>query len=88
MRGIELFGSLSQMLPVMDFVDENGLVKQLIKTLGLPAKIIKSDQQVQQLREQRQEQQMQQAQMQQQLMESQMAKNAAPLAKVVSEQPE
>jgi len=88
MRGIELFGSMSQMLPVMDFIDENGLVKQLIKTLGLPAKVIKSDQQVQQIREQRQAQQMQQAQLQQQLMETQMAKNAAPLAKVVSEQPE
>ena len=88
MRGVEIFGSMSQMLPVMDFIDENGLIKQLIRTLGLPAKVIKSDQQVQQIREERAAQQAQAQQMQQQMMESQMAKNAAPMAKVINEQPE
>ena len=29
MRGLELFGSLAQTMPVMDYIDENGLVKQL-----------------------------------------------------------
>ena len=83
MRGLELFGSLSQSMPVMDYIDENGLVKQLIQTLGLPARMIKSDKQVEAIRMERQEAQQMQMQMQQQMAESQMAKNAAPLAKEV-----
>ena len=82
-RGLELFGSLSQTMPVMDYLDENGLVKQLVQTLGLPARMIKSDKQVQAIRMERQEAQQQQMQMQQQMAESEMAKNAAPLAKEV-----
>ena len=83
MRGLELFGSLAQTMPVMDYIDENGLVKQLVQTLGLPARMIKSDKEVQTIRMERQEAQQQQMQMQQQLAESEMAKNAAPLAKEV-----
>ena len=83
MRGLELFGSLAQTMPVMDYIDENGLVKQLVQTLGLPARMIKSDKEVEGIRMERQEAQQQQMQMQQQMAESQMAKNAAPLAKEV-----
>ena len=83
MRGLELFGSLAQTMPVMDYIDENGLVKQLVQTLGLPARMIKSDKEVQGIRMERQEAQQQQMQMQQQMAESEMAKNAAPLAKEV-----
>jgi len=84
-RGLELFGSLAQTMPVMDYIDENGLIKQVIEILGLPAKMIKSDSQVQQIREERAAEQQQQMEMQQQMAESQMAKNAAPLAKVVQD---
>jgi len=83
MRGLELFASISQMAPVQDYIDENGLVKQIVKTLGLPAKMIRSDKEVQALREQRQAAQQQQAELQTQMAESEMAKNAAPLAKEV-----
>ena len=85
MRGLEIFGSLGQTMPVMDYIDENGFIKQIIDILGLPAKMIKSDAQVQQIREERAMEQQQQMEMQQQMAESQMAKNAAPLAKVVSD---
>jgi len=83
MRGLELFGSLAQTMPVMDYIDENGLVKQLVQTLGLPARMIKSDKEVQGIRMERQQAQQQQMLMQQQMAESEMAKNAAPLAKEV-----
>ena len=81
MRGLELFGSIGQLAPVQDYLDENGLVKEIIKILGLPAKIIKSDSQVAELREQRAAAQAQQAQMMQAMQESQIAKNAAPMVK-------
>ena len=85
MRGLELFGSLGQTMPVMDYIDENGFIKHIIDILGLPAKMIKSDAQVQEIREQRAAEQQQAMEMQQQMAESQMAKNAAPLAKVVQD---
>jgi len=91
MRGLELFGSISQALPVMDYIDDSGLVKKIIQVLGLPAKIIKSDQEVQAIRQERQAQQQQQLEMQQAVQESQVAKNAAPAAKVLmdgAEQPQ
>ena len=58
-------------------------IKQIVQTLALPARMIKSDKEVQAIRMERQEAQQQQMQMQQQLAESEMAKNAAPLAKEV-----
>jgi len=85
MRGLELFGSMAQTMPVMDYIDENGFIKQIIDILGLPASMIKSDGQVQQIREERAAEQQQAMEMQQQMAESQMAKNAAPLAKVVQD---
>ena len=91
MRGLEIFGSISQALPVMDYIHEAGLVKNIVKVLGLPAKVIKSDQEVQQIRQERQAQQQQQMEIQQALQESQVAKNAAPAAKVLmdgAEQPQ
>ena len=85
MRGLELFGSMAQAMPVMDYIDENGFIKQVIDILGLPAKMIKSDAQVQEIRQQRAAQEQQQMEMQQQMAETEMAKNAAPLAKVVQD---
>ena len=85
MRGLEIFGSLAQTMPVMDYIDENGLVKNIIDILGLPAKVIKSDAEVEQIRANRAEQEAQQMEMQQQMAETQMAKNAAPMAKVVQD---
>lgn len=84
MRGLELFGSIGQMAPVQDYLDENGLVKEIIKILGLPAKIIKSDSQVAQLRQERAAAQAQQQQMMQAMQESQVAKNAAPMVNAIN----
>jgi hypothetical protein len=84
MRGLELFGSISNIAPVTDYIDENGLVKQIINILGLPAKMIKSDKQVEEVRAVRQEQQAAQAQMQMEMMQSEQAKNAAPLVQAIN----
>jgi len=85
MRGLEIFGSMAQTLPVMDYIDDNGLVKQIIDILGIPASVIKSDQEVQQIREERAAEQQAAMEQQQQLAETQMAKDAAPLAKVIQD---
>ena len=85
MRGMEIFGTISQVSPVMDYLDSNGLVKELIKILGLPARMIKSDSEVEEMRAERQEQQAQQMQMQQAMQEAQVAKDVAPAVKAINE---
>ena len=88
MRGLEIFGSLSQTLPVMDYVDDNGMVKQIIEILGLPAKVIKSDQEVEQIRAERAQAEAAAMQQQQEMAQAQMAKDAAPMAKVIQDGPQ
>ena len=83
-RGLELFGSIGQIAPVQDYIDENGLVKKIIQVLGLPARMIKSDKQVQEIRAERQAQQAAQAQMQQEMMQTEQAKNVAPLVQAIN----
>ena len=85
MRGLEIFSSISQVVPVTDWLDEAGLVKQIIKTLGLPAKMIKSDAEVEDLKAQRQQQQAEQAQMMQVMQEAKVAKDAAPMVQTLNE---
>ena len=85
MRGMEIFGSISQIAPVMDYIDDKGLVKQIIKVLGLPAKMIKSDEEVEQLKAERQQQQAQQAEMMQAMQEAKVAKDAAPMVKTLND---
>jgi hypothetical protein len=81
MRGLEMFAQIAPLAPVQDYIDENGLVKQIISLLGLPAKMIKSDKEVMMMREERAAAQAQQAEMMQSMQESQIAKNAAPMVK-------
>ena len=78
-RGLELFGQIGQVAPVQDYIDENGLIKQIISLLGLPAKMIKSDNQVAELRQQRAAAQAEQQQMMQAMQEAKVAKDAAPM---------
>ena len=59
------------------------MVKEIIKILGLPAKIIKSDSQVNELREQRAAAQAQQQEMMQAMQQAQVAKDAAPMVKAL-----
>ena len=85
MRGLEIFGSLSQTMPVMDYIDDNGMVKQIIDILGIPATVIKSDAEVEQLRAERAEAEQAAMEQQQLLAETQAAKQAAPMAKVIQD---
>ena len=84
MRGVEIFGSLSQFAPVLDYLDSDGLVKYVQKTLGLPARIIRSDVEVAQVRQQRQRQEAAVQQQQEQMQQAEAAQKVAPLVKATS----
>ena len=85
MRGLEIFGSISQIAPIQDWLDEKGLVQQIVKTLGLPAKMIRSDAEVEEIKAARQEQQAQQGEMMQAMQEAKVAKDAAPMVQTLNE---
>jgi len=86
-KALEVFGSISQVIPIQDWLDEPGLVKHLQSTLGLPAKLMKSESEVEEIRAEKAAQAQQQMEQQQMLQETEMARNAAPLAKVINDGP-
>ena len=83
MRGIEIFGAMSQFAPVLDYLDADGLAKYVQNTLGLPAKVMRSDGQVRQIRKQRAEAEAAAMQQQQQMEEAKALGQAAPMVKAV-----
>jgi len=84
-RGLEIFGQIGAVAPVTDYIDPRGLVKEIIKILGIPAKIIRSDAEVQQITEEKQAAQQQQMEMMNAVQESQVAKNVAPAVQAINE---
>ena len=83
MRGIEIFGSLQNVAPVFDYLDIDGLVDHVKDVLGLPAKVMRSRGEVQQIQQEKQAQQMEQAQMQQAQQVAESAGKIAPALKAV-----
>lgn len=81
LRGFEVMMQVAEIAPVMDYLDTDRLVQYLVEVTGIPARVIRSDDEVKKIRRQQAQAQAQQAQMQQQMMESEQAKNIAPLLK-------
>ena len=86
MRLFESLAPLSQVNPgVFDYVDMDGLAKHIIRVLGVPATVIKSDEQVAQERAQRQDQEAQAAEQQQIANQAQAMGDAAPMIKAIQQ---
>jgi hypothetical protein len=83
LRGFEVMMQVAEIAPVMDYLDADKLVQYLVEVTGIPARVIRSDDEVARIRRQAQQAQAQQAQQQQAMMESEQAKNVAPLIKAV-----
>jgi hypothetical protein len=83
MRAIEIFGSLSKISPVFDHIDIDELVIYLADIVGVPAKVLNSQAQVNAIRQKKQQEMMQQQQMQQMQQIAQAGGAVAPLAKAL-----
>ena len=83
MRAIEIFGSLSKISPVFDHIDIDELVIYLADIVGVPAKVLNSQAQVNAIRQKKQQEMMQQQQMQQIQQVAQAGGAVAPLAKAL-----
>ena len=86
MRGIEIFGTMQNVAPVFDYIDIDGLVGHIQEVLGLPAKIMRSKAEVQQIKQQKQQAEMEQMQLQQAQQVAETAGKIAPALKVANEQ--
>ncbi|MGA0840920.1 MAG: portal protein, partial [Pseudomonadales bacterium] len=83
MRGMELMLQGSQFAPVTDYLDAAGRGRYIAETTGIPATVLRSDEQVADLRRQAAEAQAQQAQMQQAMQMAEAGGQIAPLVKAV-----
>ena len=84
MRALEVIAQVGQFAPVMDYIDNNGLVDHLLDTLSVPAKVRKSDAEVQMAIQQREQQLAEQQEMQQTMQMAQAAGQAAPALREVA----
>jgi len=84
LRGFEVLLQMQQIAPVMDYLDDDKLVQYLVETTGIPARVIRSDTEVSDLRRRRAEAEAQQAQQQQEMMLAEQAQKAAPMAEAIS----
>lgn len=85
MRGLEIMLQLAEVAPVMDYLDENGLVKYLIDVAGIPARVIRSDDEVADIRKQQAEQAQLMADQQQQAQSAETMQKSAPMIKALAE---
>jgi Zn-dependent peptidase ImmA (M78 family) len=72
---------MAQMSPVMDFIDTDKMVKHLADILGVPSKVVRSANEVMQIRKQRAEAQQAQAQAQQDMQTAEAGGKVAPLVR-------
>jgi hypothetical protein len=85
-RAVEILGSLANVAPVFDYVNFDNLVKHVADIVGMPQKLLKSQGEVQEIRNEQAQQQQEQMQMQQAQQVAKMAGDAAPLAKALPEE--
>jgi hypothetical protein len=84
LRGFEVMMQVAEIAPVMDYLDSDKLVQYLVDVTGIPARVIRSDEEVARIRRQQQEAAQAQAQMEQSAMAAEQAQQLAPMVKAVS----
>ena len=85
-RAIEILGSLANVAPVFDYVNFDNLVKHLADIVGMPQKLLKSQNEVNAQRQEQAAQAEQQQQMAQMQQVAQAAGDVAPLAKALPDE--
>ena len=85
MRGLEVMMQMGEMIPVADYIDTDGLIKYIAEVTGMPAKVLRSEDEIAELKEQKEAQMAQQAQQQEQMVEGQNMQQAAPMMKVLQQ---
>ncbi len=74
---------VAEIAPVMDYLDSDKLVQYLVDVTGIPARVIRGQEEVEQIRRQQQEAEAAAAQQEQQMMQAQQMQQMAPMVKAV-----
>jgi hypothetical protein len=85
LRGFEVMMQVAEIAPVMDYLDSDKLVQYLVEVTGIPARVIRSDQEVARIRDEQAEEAERQEAMQNQMMGAKQAQQVAPLIKAVGD---
>jgi len=85
LRGFEVMMQVAEIAPVMDYLDTDKLVQYLVEVTGIPARVIRSQDEVAEIREQQAQAAQAQAQQQEQMMDAEMANQLAPMVKAVAQ---
>jgi len=85
LRGFEVMMQVAEIAPVMDYLDSDKLVQYLVEVTGIPARVIRSDEEVARIRDEQAEEAERQEAMQNQMMGAQQAQQVAPLIKAVGD---
>ena len=85
LRTMEMIAPLSDRLPVMDHIDPDMLVKHVTDVLGVPRKVLRSDEEIAEIRTNRAKAEAEAAQQQAVMQEAQATGQLAPMAKVLQE---
>lgn len=81
LRSLEIIAPLGQSMPVMDYIDSDKLVKHVTDVLGVPRKVLRSDQEVAEIRQQQAEAAQRQAELDETSQLAEAGGKAAPLLK-------
>jgi hypothetical protein len=85
LRGFEVMMQVAEIAPVMDYLDTDKLVQYLVEVTGIPARVIRSQDEVAEIREQQAQAAELQAQQQDTLMDAQVTNQIAPMVKAVAQ---
>jgi hypothetical protein len=83
LRGFEVMMQVAEIAPVMDYLDSDKLVQYLVDVTGLPARVIRSDEEVARIRRTQERALQEQNEKQDIMMQAEQANQVAPLVKAV-----
>ena len=76
---------VAEIAPVMDYLDTDKLVQYLVEVTGIPARVIRSQDEVAEIREQQAQAAELQAQQQDAMMDAEVTNKLAPMVKAVAQ---
>jgi hypothetical protein len=85
LRGFEVLTQIGEVAPVQDYLDPDKLVQYLVEVTGMPARVIRSNEEIARIRRQQAEQAQVMAQQEQDMMQAQQAQQVAPLVKAINQ---
>ena len=85
LRGFEVMMQVAEIAPVMDYLDTDKLVQYLVDVTGIPARVIRSQDEVAEIREKQEEAAELQAAQQDAMMDAEVTNKLAPMVKAVAQ---